>query len=86
MKRKDYKEVSPEPKDYEDSDYSDDLRPSSWAAAERDDNDCIFGKRCPRRRVPKAPTVAATTTTATTMKIATTTAETLEMMTLSECI
>jgi hypothetical protein len=39
MKRKDYKEVSPEPKDYGDSDYSDDRSPSSWAAAGRDDND-----------------------------------------------
>jgi hypothetical protein len=36
MKRKDYKEVSPEPKDYGDSDYSDDRSPSSWAAAGRD--------------------------------------------------
>jgi hypothetical protein len=35
MKRKDYKEVSPEPKDYGDSDYSDDRSSSSWAAAER---------------------------------------------------
>jgi hypothetical protein len=38
MKRKDNKEVSPEPKDYRDSDYSDDRSPSSWAAAGRDDN------------------------------------------------
>jgi hypothetical protein len=33
MKQKDYKEVSPEPKDYGDSNYSDDCSPSSWAAA-----------------------------------------------------
>jgi hypothetical protein len=39
MKRKDYKEVSPEPKDYGDSDYSDDRSLSSWVAAGRDDND-----------------------------------------------
>jgi hypothetical protein len=39
MKRKDYKEVSPEPKDYGGRDYSDDRSPSSWAAAGRDDND-----------------------------------------------
>jgi hypothetical protein len=39
MKRKDYKEVSPKPKDYGDSDYSDDRSPSLWAAAGRDDND-----------------------------------------------
>jgi hypothetical protein len=38
MKRKDYKEVSPEPNDYGVSDYSDDRSPSSWAAAGRDDN------------------------------------------------
>jgi hypothetical protein len=35
MKRKDYKEVSPKPKDYGGSDYSDDRSPSSWAAAGR---------------------------------------------------
>jgi hypothetical protein len=46
---------------------------------------CTFGKRCPRRRLPKAPTAVATTTTATTMKMATT-AETLAMTTLSGCI
>jgi hypothetical protein len=39
MKRKDYKEVLLEPKDYGDSNYSDDHNPSSWAAAGRDDND-----------------------------------------------
>jgi hypothetical protein len=39
MKVKDYKEVSPEPKDYGGSDYSDDRSPSSWAAAGRDDNE-----------------------------------------------
>jgi hypothetical protein len=39
MKRKDYKEVWPEPKDYGGSDYFDDRSPSSWAAARRDDND-----------------------------------------------
>jgi hypothetical protein len=44
MKRKDYKEVSPEPKDYGDSDYSDDRSPSSWVAAGRDDNDLHLGR------------------------------------------
>jgi hypothetical protein len=39
MKRKDYKEASPEPKDYGGSDYSDDRSPSSWAAVGRDDDD-----------------------------------------------
>jgi hypothetical protein len=33
MKWKDYKEVSPEPKDSGDNDYSDDRSPSSWAVA-----------------------------------------------------
>jgi hypothetical protein len=42
MKRKDYKEVSPEPKAYGGSDCSDDLSPSSWAAAGRDDNDLYY--------------------------------------------
>jgi hypothetical protein len=39
MKRKDYMEVYPEPKDYGDSDYSDNRSSSSWVAAGRDDND-----------------------------------------------
>jgi hypothetical protein len=39
MKQKDYKEVSPKPKDYGGSDYINDRSPSSWAAAGRDDND-----------------------------------------------
>jgi hypothetical protein len=42
MKRKNYKEVSPEPKDYGGSDYSNDRSPSSWAAACRDDNDLYY--------------------------------------------
>jgi hypothetical protein len=32
MKREDYNEVLPEPKEYGGSDYSDDCSPSSWAA------------------------------------------------------
>jgi hypothetical protein len=39
---------------------------------------CTFGKRCPRRRLSKDPTAAATTTA--------TTEETLAMTTLSGCI
>jgi hypothetical protein len=54
MKQKDYKEVSPEPKDYGDRDYFDDRSPSSWAAAERDDNDLYIWGRCPRRKLPMA--------------------------------
>jgi hypothetical protein len=52
MKRKDYKEASPEPKDYGGSDYSDDRSSSSWAAAGRDDDDWD-GQ--PKKRTPEGP-------------------------------
>jgi hypothetical protein len=52
MKRKDYKEVSPEPKDYGGSDYSDDRSPSSWAAARRDDNDLYIWDEVPKEKTP----------------------------------
>jgi hypothetical protein len=55
MKRKDYKEVSPEPKDYGDSDYSNDRSPSSWAAAERDDNDLYSWEEVPKDKTPEGP-------------------------------
>jgi hypothetical protein len=55
MKRKDYKEVSPEPKDYGGSDYSDDHSPSSWAAAGRDDNDLYIWDEQPKERTPEGP-------------------------------
>jgi hypothetical protein len=55
MKRKDYKEVSPEPKDYEGSDYSDDRSPSSWAAAGREDNDLYYWEEVPKAKTPKGP-------------------------------
>jgi hypothetical protein len=55
MKRKDYKEVSPEPKDYGGSDYSDDRSPSSWAAAGRDDNDLYIWDEVPREKTPEGP-------------------------------
>jgi hypothetical protein len=55
MKRKDYKEVSPEPKDYGDSDYSDDRSPSSWAAAGRDDNDLYIWEEVPKENTPEGP-------------------------------
>jgi hypothetical protein len=42
MKRKDEKGVSPEPKDYGVSDYSDDRSSSSWATAGREDNDLYY--------------------------------------------
>jgi hypothetical protein len=44
---------------------------------------CIIGKRCPRRKLPKAPTAA---TMAAPTTAAPTTAETLAMKTLSGCI
>jgi hypothetical protein len=55
MKRKDYKEVSPEPKDYGGSDYSDDRSPSSWAATGRDDNDLYIWKEVHEEKTPEGP-------------------------------
>jgi hypothetical protein len=55
MKRKDYKEVSPEPKDYGGSDYSDDRSPSSWAAAGKDDNDLYIWDEMPKEKTPEGP-------------------------------
>jgi hypothetical protein len=55
MKRKDYKEVSPEPKDYGDSDYSDDRSLSSWAAARRDDNNLYIWEEVPKEKTPEGP-------------------------------
>jgi hypothetical protein len=55
MKREDYKEVSPEPKDYGDSDYSDDRSPSSWAAVGRDDNDLYIWEEVPKDKTPEGP-------------------------------
>jgi hypothetical protein len=55
MKRKDYKEVSPEPKDYGGRDYSYDRSPSSWAAAGRDDNDLYIWDEVPKEKTPEGP-------------------------------
>jgi hypothetical protein len=55
MKRKDYKEVSPEPKDYRGSDYSDDRSPSSWAAARREDNDLYYWEEVRKEKTPEGP-------------------------------
>jgi hypothetical protein len=55
MKRKDYKEVSPEPNDYGGSDYSDDRSPSSWAAAGREDNDLYYWEEVPKEKTPEGP-------------------------------
>jgi hypothetical protein len=55
MKRKDYKEVSPKPKDYGGSDYSDDRIPSSWAAAEREDNDLYYWEEVPKENTLEGP-------------------------------
>jgi hypothetical protein len=54
-KRKDYKEVWPELKDYGDSDYSDDCSPSSWAAAGRDDNDLYIWEEVPKEKTLEGP-------------------------------
>jgi hypothetical protein len=53
MKRNDYKEVSPEPKEYGDSDYSDYRSPSSWAAVRRDDNDLYIWEEVPKEKTPE---------------------------------
>jgi hypothetical protein len=53
MKRKDYKKVSPEPKDYGGSDYSDDHSPSSWVADGRDDNDLYIWDEVPKEKTPE---------------------------------
>jgi hypothetical protein len=55
MKRKDYKEVSPEPKGYGGSDYSDDRSPGSWAAAGREDNDLYYWEEVPKEKTPESP-------------------------------
>jgi hypothetical protein len=55
MKRKDYKEVSPEPIDYWGSDYSDDRSPSSWAAVRRDDNHLYYWEEVPNEKTPEGP-------------------------------
>jgi hypothetical protein len=52
MKRKDYKEVSPDPEDYWESNYSDDRSPSSWAAAGREDNDLYYWEEVPKEKTP----------------------------------
>jgi hypothetical protein len=55
MKRMDYKEVPPEPKDYGGSDYSDDRSPSSWAATGRDDNYLYIWEEVPKEKTPEGP-------------------------------
>jgi hypothetical protein len=55
MKSKDYKEVSPEPKDYGGSDYSDDRSPRSWAASGREDNDLYYWEEVPKEKTPEGP-------------------------------
>jgi hypothetical protein len=55
MKRKDYKQVSPEPKDYGGSNYSDDRSLSSWATAGRDDNDLHIWDEVPKEKTPEGP-------------------------------
>jgi hypothetical protein len=85
MKRKDYKEVSPEPKDYGDSDYSDDRSPSLWAATGREDNDLYYWEEVPTEKTPEGPNCGGNDDGGATEMMATT-AETLAMTTLSGCI
>jgi hypothetical protein len=58
MKRKDYMEVTPEPKDYRRSDYSDDCSPSSWAAAGREDSDLCYWEEVVTTHPGKYRTIA----------------------------
>jgi hypothetical protein len=76
MKWKDYKEVSPEPKDYGGATIPMILVQARGRPPKEMIMICIIGKMFPRRRLLKAPTVAAMRTAATTM------AETLKMTTL----
>jgi hypothetical protein len=85
MKRKDYKEVSLEPKDYGDSDYSDDRSPSLWAATGRDDNDLYIWEKVPKEKTPEGPNGSGNDDGGDDNGDATT-AETLATMTLSGCI
>jgi hypothetical protein len=55
MKRKEYKEVSPDPKDYGGSDYSDDRSSNSWAAAKREDNDLYYWEEVPKEKTFEGP-------------------------------
>jgi hypothetical protein len=55
MKQKDYKEVSPEPKDYGGSDYSDDRSPSLWTVTRREDNDFYYWEEVPKEKTPEGP-------------------------------
>jgi hypothetical protein len=55
MKRKDYKDVSPEPKDYGGSDYSDNRSLSSWVATGREDNDLYYWEEVPKEKTPEGP-------------------------------
>jgi hypothetical protein len=82
MKRKDYKEVSPEPKGYGGATIPMIVARAHGRPPEGKTMICIIGKRCPRRKLPKAPTAAAMMATTA----APSTAETLAMKTLSGCI
>jgi hypothetical protein len=55
MKRKDYKEVLPEPKDYGGTDYSGDRSPSSWEATGRENNDLYYWEEVPKEKTPEGP-------------------------------
>jgi hypothetical protein len=64
MKRKNYKQESPEPKDYVMSHYSDDRSPSSWAATGRDDNNLFYWEEVPKEPTPDGPNGAVIMTMA----------------------
>jgi hypothetical protein len=88
MKRKDYKEVSPEPKDYGVATTPTIVAQVRGRPPEEMITTSTFEMRCPRRRLPKALTAAAMTA-ATTMVVATTAVMMVEIMAMttpSDCI
>jgi hypothetical protein len=89
MKRKDYKEVSPEPKDYGDSDYSTIVARARGRPRGRDDNDLYIWEEVPKVKTPEGANGDGNDDGGDDngdVTTAATTAETLAMTTLSGCI
>jgi hypothetical protein len=55
MKRNDYKEVSPKPKDYGGSVYYNDRSLSSWATDKRKHNELYYWEEVPKEKTPEGP-------------------------------
>jgi hypothetical protein len=87
MKRKDYKEASPEPKDYGVATTPTIVARARGRPPEEMITTSTFGMSSPKRELPKAPT--ATATMAMKVVVAATAGMTVEIMamtTLSDCI